>query len=118
MTLSRKEFLTSGLMAFGRDLVRNVSGADAGPAASGEDFGPLLVDNRHCLAQRGGCFSCIDHCPQQAISIRLGVGIGIDAEKCEGCGECVGFCPVEPKVIALSLEKAVHHGDTEGTEKI
>jgi Pyruvate/2-oxoacid:ferredoxin oxidoreductase delta subunit len=88
-------------MAFGRDLVRNVSGAVEEPAPAGEVFGPLQVDNRHCLAQRGGCFSCIDHCPQQAISIRLGVGIAVDTALCDGCGQCVEHCPVEPKVITM-----------------
>lgn len=103
MTLSRKEFLTRGLMAFGRELVREAQGeapvAGSGPAP--EVFGPLLVDNRRCLAQRGGCFSCLDHCPQEAISIRLGVGIGIDPARCDGCGDCATLCPVEPKVITM-----------------
>jgi Pyruvate/2-oxoacid:ferredoxin oxidoreductase delta subunit len=102
VTLSRKEFLARGLVAFGRDLVRNVSGVAAEePAPAGEEFGQLLVDNRHCLAQRGGCFACIDHCPREAISIQLGVGIAVDAAACDGCGQCVEHCPLEPKVIAL-----------------
>ena len=103
MTLSRKEFLTRGLVSFGQELARNVRGEAAPPEASRlvEAFGPLTVDNRHCLAQRGGCFACLDHCPQEAITIRLGVGIAIATERCDGCGRCAEHCPMEPKVITM-----------------
>lgn len=103
MTLSRKDFLARGLAAFGRELVQSVRGvaAPTEPIPAGEEFGPLKVDNRFCLAQRGGCFACIDHCPHEAISIRLGVGITINPEACDGCGECIGCCPVKPQVITM-----------------
>ena len=103
MTLSRKEFLTRGLVAFGHDLVQSVRGAmvPAETEPAGEVFGPLTVDNRHCLAQQGGCFACIDHCPRHAINIRLGVGIAVDTEKCDGCGACAVACPLAPRVISM-----------------
>jgi Pyruvate/2-oxoacid:ferredoxin oxidoreductase delta subunit len=103
MSVSRKEFLTRGLAAFGAELLQSVRGeaAPAGSIPGGEEFGPLLVDNRRCLAQRGGCFACMDRCPHGAIGISLGVGISIDPEKCDGCGICIDYCPVEPKVIAM-----------------
>jgi ferredoxin len=109
MSISRKEFLARGLAAFGRDLARAVSGEELPSASSAGQVvqGPLLVANRHCLAQRGGCFACIDHCPQEAISIRLGEGIAVDPDRCDGCGACIECCPVEPRVITMKpLETA------------
>lgn len=103
MSISRKEFLTRGLAAFGREVVASVRGEleqdSDGEAA--ESCGPLLVDNHRCLAQRGGCFVCLDSCPQQAISISLGVGIAIDVSRCDGCGLCADRCPVTPRVMRL-----------------
>lgn len=104
MNLSRKEFLTRGLFAFGRELAEAARGdaSRSSCAAQGEMQGLLVIDNPRCLAQRGGCFACLDRCPREAISIRLGVGIAVDADTCDGCGECIDCCPVEPKVISLS----------------
>ncbi|HEY5975075.1 MAG TPA: 4Fe-4S binding protein [Geobacteraceae bacterium] len=101
--------MTYGLLSFGQELARacccESAIVDASPID--EDQGQLLVANRNCLAQRGGCFACIDHCPKEAISIRLGEGILVDPERCDGCGVCVEFCPVEPKVITMKpLESA------------
>lgn len=103
MSVSRKEFLTRGLAAFGAELLQSVrsDGALGEAEQTFEDAGPLLVYNRRCLAQRGGCFACLDHCPLQAITIDLGVGISIDKNKCDGCGICAECCPVTPKVIAV-----------------
>lgn len=103
MSVSRKEFLTRGLAAFGAELLQSVRGdeAQAGAMQTSDDTGPLLVDNRRCLAQRGGCFACLDNCPLQAITIKPGVGISIDGKICDGCGICAECCPVTPKVIAV-----------------
>jgi len=103
MMLSRKEFFREGARALGRTLLnpgRLVASAPQ-PQAELEPDGPLAIDNSRCLAQRGGCFTCIDHCPQHAISIRLGVGIAVDPGKCDGCAHCVEVCPLEPKVITV-----------------
>mgnify|MGYP001038285808 CR=1 FL=1 len=103
MSVSRKEFLTRGLAAFSREVVNSVRGEleHEGNGGGAESCGPLLVDNRHCLAQRGGCFACLDQCPQEAITISLGVGIEIDLSRCDGCGLCIDRCPVTPRVISL-----------------
>lgn len=54
------------------------------------------VVSERCLGRQGVvCFSCQDACPQQAIVRapgRLG-GLRVDAERCNGCGACVGVCP-------------------------
>ena len=59
----------------------------------------LQLDNSRCLAQKGSCFACIDHCPKEAVNIALGLGIVVDPELCDGCGECAAVCPVDPKII-------------------
>jgi Pyruvate/2-oxoacid:ferredoxin oxidoreductase delta subunit len=103
VSVSRKEFLTRGLAVFGRELITAARGdlRDAGCQEVPRDCGALLVDNGRCLAQRGGCFSCLDRCPMEAIGITAGVGIVVDADLCNGCGECIEVCPVEPKPITL-----------------
>ena len=61
----------------------------------------VQLDNSRCLAQKGSCFACIDHCPKEAVNIALGVGIVVDPELCDGCGECAAVCPVYPKIIEM-----------------
>lgn len=109
MNLSRKEFLTGGLAAFGRDLLSVFREGDTAPTDAGPVLvtGCLRVDNRQCLAQRGGCFACLDRCPAEAITISAGVGITIDPDSCDGCGECISVCPVEPKAITKHVSEAV-----------
>lgn len=46
------------------------------------------VKRKRCVA----CGDCIDHCPQDAISLKEDKA-GIDPEKCIGCGECILICP-------------------------
>jgi ferredoxin-type protein NapF len=50
-----------------------------------------------CLPGRGVvCASCREACPESAIHVPPG-GRGpamVDAERCTGCGACVGICPV------------------------
>lgn len=109
MSISRKEFLTRGLAAFGHDLLTVARGDGSLPTGQESAIrGPLRVDNRRCLASRGGCFSCLDGCPREAIDIVAGVGIVVDPERCDGCGACVQVCPVEPKPLSLISSEAVH----------
>lgn len=109
MSISRKEFLTKGLAAFGRDLLTAGSGVQPDTACKTElvDDGPLLVDNGRCLSRRGGCFSCLDRCPREAIDMIAGVGIVVKTELCTSCGECIDVCPLEPKPITLKRVDAV-----------
>jgi len=104
MNVSRKEFLARGILSFGRELaaVFNVKAATLPEEPAGEVQGELLFYRQRCLGLRGGCFACIDHCPQEAVAIQPGVGIAVDAAKCNGCGDCVGICPVNPKAIAMN----------------
>jgi Pyruvate/2-oxoacid:ferredoxin oxidoreductase delta subunit len=109
MSVSRKEFLCRGIYAFGRDLIDilKVSQPETVEEACIEDYNYLLLDNSRCLAQRGGCFACIDHCPKAAVSIVLGKGVAIDHELCDGCGECAAVCPIDPKVITMKSLEAI-----------
>ncbi len=58
-----------------------------------------------CLSARGVvCASCREACPETAIHVAPGARgpAVIDAERCTGCGACVGICPAG--AIALSSE--------------
>jgi len=103
MSVSRKEFIRQGIFAFGQNLVENLRGGHSPDAAVtvAEEYRYLRIDNKRCLAQKGGCFACIDHCPREAVTIALGVGIAIDVDLCDGCGECAVVCPISPTVIAM-----------------
>jgi Pyruvate/2-oxoacid:ferredoxin oxidoreductase delta subunit len=108
MNISRKEFLCRGLYVLGRDLVDTFHGQpEAVEAECFEDHNYLLLDNSRCLAQRGGCFACMDHCPKAAVSIILGRGVAIDHELCDGCGACAAVCPIDPKVIRMKSLEAI-----------
>jgi Pyruvate/2-oxoacid:ferredoxin oxidoreductase delta subunit len=108
MNISRKEFLCRGIYAFGRELADTLKDrrSETVEADCVEDHGYLLIDNRLCLAQRGGCFACMDHCPKAAVSIVLGKGIAIDGELCDGCGDCAAVCPINPKVIKMKSSES------------
>jgi Pyruvate/2-oxoacid:ferredoxin oxidoreductase delta subunit len=95
MKLTRKQFLRRGLASLGEALLD--------PAALvREDAGVAVTHNERCLAQRGGCFSCLESCPEEAISLELGCGVRIDRERCTGCGSCVDICPVTPKALTVT----------------
>ena len=64
-------------------------------------LGRAEADNGRCLAQRGGCFSCLERCPEEALAIELGTGIRIDGERCTGCGACEHVCPLEPGAVRV-----------------
>ena len=95
MTLSRKEFLRRGLRSLGEALLN--------PATLvRQNAGVAVARNDRCLAQRGGCFSCLESCPEGAIALELGSGVRIDQERCTGCGSCVAICPVTPKALTVT----------------
>lgn len=56
-----------------------------------------------CLPRHGVvCSSCRDACPERAITFPLTSRVpvpSIDAQRCTGCGACVGVCPAD----AISL---------------
>jgi len=104
MSISRKDFLRKGLFAFGQNLTECLKGENSEKREDAVVRYPFLeLDNSRCLAQKGGCFACIDHCPAEAVNIALGVGIVIDPELCDGCGECAAVCPIQPKVIQMKM---------------
>lgn len=102
MSISRKDFLRKGLFVFGQNLTESLKGGTAEKRDSAVVSYPFLqLDNNRCLAQKGGCFACIDHCPKEAVNIALGVGVVIDPELCDGCGQCAAVCPIDPNVIEM-----------------
>ena len=58
-----------------------------------------------CWARQGldpGCDYCFDRCPLkgEAITYERGRGPRIDDQVCTGCGNCVYYCPAQPKALA------------------
>jgi Pyruvate/2-oxoacid:ferredoxin oxidoreductase delta subunit len=99
MSLSRKEFLRRGVATLGEALL-NPAHLFGGTGEGGA--GVAEPRNDRCLAQRGGCFSCLESCPEEAITLEPGSGVRIDRERCTGCGRCVDICPVTPKALAIA----------------
>lgn len=117
MDISRKEFFRQGLFSLGKtalELADTFTGRY--PAVSVEPPGDVSsiaprpdmraeAFNERCLARSCGCFACVERCDAQAVSLRPGEGIAIDAERCTGCGSCEYVCPVEPKAVVLIPRK-------------
>ncbi len=62
-----------------------------------------------CLSG-GGCFTCSERCPREAIQITWGSGVRVDEELCIGCGNCEGCCPVQPAAIRVeAIAKTINH---------
>lgn len=64
-------------------------------------LGLAVPDNRHCLGQRGGCFTCLEQCPKEAITIEPGEGIRVNYDRCDGCGVCEHVCPLAPAALRI-----------------
>ena len=114
VTLSRKEFFRKGLFSLGDTLLKatgvlqqsNVE-ATAEPAEPPYGDQPMVAfsRNEHCLARNCGCFSCVERCEAQALTVVMGEGIRVDSSLCTGCGSCLYVCPVTPKAIGLRIRE-------------
>ena len=49
------------------------------------------IDRDECV----GCGTCVDECPEEAISMDDEEIAVVDADKCNECGTCVEACPSE-----------------------
>jgi len=110
VSLSRKEFFCQGLFSLGDTLLKSVGivqpsevhKSDSKPEKSDDGLPRYAkADNEHCLARSCGCFSCIEQCENQAITMVAGAGVKVDTDICIGCGVCYDVCPVTPKAIRL-----------------
>jgi ferredoxin len=113
MTLTRKEFFRQAVLSLGKsalevsDVLKGHSAAEAVPELADPPPPPpaadeprlATVDNSHCLARSCGCFSCIERCQTEAITIVFGQGVAIDAGRCTGCGDCEYVCPTKAIVM-------------------
>ncbi len=63
----------------------------AGSALAVEKLTQAVVNNEKCL----GCGSCVEECPQRAITQGDDGIAKVDKEKCTGCNKCVKACPIE-----------------------
>lgn len=57
---------------------------------------PAIVNQEECVS----CGTCVENCPEEAISMGENDMPVIDKEKCNECSTCVENCPSE----AISVE--------------
>lgn len=114
MTLSRKEFFRQSLFSLGDTLLKATGVLQQPLQESDEEAAALpyrdqpmvaVPRNERCLARNCGCFSCVERCEVQAITIVMGEGIRIDRTLCTGCSNCLYVCPVTPKAIGLRIRE-------------
>ncbi len=113
MSISRKDFFKQGLFSLGKtalDIAETIKvrlpsipvvSLDSVPVP--EPHPDLVADafNERCLARTNECSACVEICKPKAIKLNPGVGIRINPQFCDGCGNCEYVCPVEPKAVVL-----------------
>ena len=77
--------------------------------ASPDLFGERCV---HALSATASCRACVDVCPEDAWLLRDDV-LGLDTERCDGCGLCAAVCP--EGAIVHGHEPAVLVGPDDAT---
>jgi ferredoxin len=58
---------------------------------------PAKVNREECVS----CGTCVDECPEEAITLDDEEIATVNPEKCTECGKCVEACPSS----AISLDK-------------
>ena len=58
---------------------------------------PAKVNREECVS----CGTCVDECPEEAITLDDEEIAVVNSEKCSECGKCVEACPSS----AISLDK-------------
>mgnify|MGYP001082966713 FL=1 len=56
---------------------------------------PAVVDRDECV----GCGTCVEECPEEAVTLDDEEIAVVDADKCTECGTCVESCPSEAITI-------------------
>lgn len=114
MSISRKDFFRQGLTSLGKaaldiaDTLKDhlpavpamVPPRTSPPSEPRPDMVAEAFNDR-CLALSNSCSACVESCKPQAIKLNPGVGIRINPQICNGCGNCEYVCPVEPKAVVL-----------------
>jgi Na+-translocating ferredoxin:NAD+ oxidoreductase RNF subunit RnfB len=118
MSMTRKEFFRQAVLSLSKaaaEASETLKAAGAGhelseprefeqceaPPPEADPDKVAVADNGRCLARSCGCFSCIERCEIEAISVLPGIGVRVDQTLCTGCGTCEYLCPVFPKAIAM-----------------
>ena len=58
---------------------------------------PAVVNRDECVS----CGTCVEECPEEAITLGEDEIAVVNVEKCTECGTCVEACPSE----AITIEK-------------
>ncbi len=65
-------------------------------------MGYAVINRSFCLAWVSGtCDKCLLICPLAAISEAEPNRPVVDVRKCNGCSQCVAFCPTSPKSVVV-----------------
>lgn len=68
-------------------------------------IGGIHIDQARCLSWGGVfCMSCVTACRFRAMSLDKQRRLVVTAENCNGCGACVGSCPVDVLTVHVSRE--------------
>lgn len=113
MSISRKDFFKQSLFSLGKtalDIADTLKGhlpvlpvVPQGEPPLSEPRPDMVAAafNERCLARSNQCSACVESCKPKAIKLNPGVGIRINPNFCDGCGNCEYVCPVDPKAVVL-----------------
>jgi MinD superfamily P-loop ATPase len=115
MSISRKDFFRQGISSLGKaafeiaDTLKghlptlSVMTPMATPPQQPDAHPDLVAEafNERCRARDNSCSACVESCKPMSIKLNPGVGIRINPQLCDGCGNCEYVCPVEPKAVVL-----------------
>jgi Na+-translocating ferredoxin:NAD+ oxidoreductase RNF subunit RnfB len=100
--MDRREFITRPMNLFahrGDEAHADFIGAD-----SRECSGVARIAEERCLAYNQTlCTVCFNKCPLQGAAMMLKDHLypSVVEAACDGCGECVRFCPTTPAAIRI-----------------
>ncbi len=94
------DFSSSGCTFCG-DCTEACPASDLGPVSGAESIGRVQLDQTSCLSwNQVFCMSCVGSCASKALSFDGRRRLLIRPQQCNGCGMCVGICPVGSLAVA------------------
>ncbi|MDJ0833769.1 MAG: 4Fe-4S dicluster domain-containing protein [Gammaproteobacteria bacterium] len=77
------------------DCAQACPASDQGPGPGADAIGQAQLDQSSCLSwNQVFCMSCVGSCTSKALNFDARRRLLIKPQQCNGCGMCVGICPV------------------------